>query len=108
MNALELSQAEISEWSALTQAICKLQDAHFAVFNAMEATRSKRLRARLNKALGKIYRAGRYLRPGMSDRVNYSPELLRERVHRGFHPPGYDPATCAACASPALDAGGAQ
>jgi hypothetical protein len=80
MNALELTQLEISEWSPLTQAIGRLQDAHFAVFNAMEASRGKRVRARHAKALGTIYRAAQYLKPGWADRVNYSPDLLRKRL----------------------------
>ena len=53
---------EIAEWSERTQALARLSDAHFAVFNAMEAATSKRLRNRYQKALGTLWRAAEYLR----------------------------------------------
>jgi hypothetical protein len=62
MNALELSQQEVQNWEPKTQALAKLLDAHFDVFNAMEAAKGKRQRTRLRKALGTIYRAAVYLR----------------------------------------------
>jgi len=55
--AIELSQAEIAIWSPATQAVAILMDAHFAVFNAMEATPRKIARKRMLKALGTIQRA---------------------------------------------------
>ncbi len=39
MNALELDPFEVNEWNPLTQAIAILSDAHFALFNEMEASR---------------------------------------------------------------------
>ena len=62
MSPLELTQLEISEWSPLTQAVGKLMDAHFAVFNAACAERGKRRRAQLYKAMGTLYRAAAHIR----------------------------------------------
>lgn len=63
-NPLRFTEQEICTWSAHTQAISKLANAHFATFNDMEAARTKRQRTRLLKALGKIWRAALYLRQG--------------------------------------------
>lgn len=46
----------ISSWSAKTQCLSILHDAHFAVFNQAEASRGRK-RNSLLKALGHIHRA---------------------------------------------------
>ena len=62
VNPFELTPDEIASWTPRVQAIGKLHDAHFATFNAMEATRTKRQRARLLKGLGVLWRAAAYIR----------------------------------------------
>jgi len=61
--ALEFTDLEIAMWSSTTQAIAKIADAHFDLFNEVESGKlKKRMTNRGRKALGTLYRAAAYLR----------------------------------------------
>lgn len=65
-NPLELEPHEVDVWSAEFQAIAKLGDAHFDLFNEMEST--KKGRAKRIKALGTLQRAGQHIRNSLRTR----------------------------------------
>jgi hypothetical protein len=62
MNALELTAAEVNEWTPAVQAIGKLADAHFKLFNEMERSNKRAYRRRALRALGTLQRAAEYVR----------------------------------------------